>query len=122
MNAPHTRNRIDPSDKLAAAARAAGISSAINIREITMGRRRRQPAVDRPSKPPSPLPPHWPVGLRSITLADLMTASCRFPVGAASGENQLFCGETRDQPKGSPYCAGCRDRVSGKAKNDVVFH
>lgn len=52
------------------------------------------------------------------TLSDLSEGDCRFPVGAATGRAQLFCG----QPAGDgSYCPACAalTRVKGSAMSSA---
>lgn len=68
---------------------------------------------DRPPKVPDPLPPVWAPGATAKLLLDLELGDCRFPVGEASGVDQLFCGDdAHHQPAG--YCPTCARRVLAK--------
>jgi hypothetical protein len=55
-------------------------------------------------KPPKPMKA-WEVGPAAVDLVALPKGCCKFPVGAATGSDQLFCGEPRadDHPN---YCPG----------------
>lgn len=51
----------------------------------------------------------WPLTPRSATLLTLQACQCRWPVGHATGADQLFCGEARGE---GPYCPG-HARIAG---------
>lgn len=55
----------------------------------------------------------WPIPATAVRLLDLVATSCRYPVGEATGAEQLFCGAAKPAESG-PYCAACAPRVKGK--------
>ncbi|MGZ8362456.1 MAG: GcrA family cell cycle regulator [Caulobacteraceae bacterium] len=56
----------------------------------------------------------WPVPETALALLDLGPEHCRFPVGEATGADQLFCAAQR--PEGEAYCPACQPRAGGQRR------
>lgn len=100
-------------NRLHAAAAAAGMSIVDAAPPRAPRRGGRFADEDRPPKIPDPLPPTWAPGPNARLLADLEPGDCRFPVGDATGADQLFCGDDANHGTGG-YCPTCARRILPK--------
>lgn len=85
---------------------------------------RAQVDPDRPPKIPDPLPPTWAAGPGALLVLDLEPGLCKFPVGDASGVDQLHCGNPTHLHRDEPYCPTCATRIlpRGAPINPKVLH
>lgn len=77
------------------------------------GRNGRSAVMASPAPPAKPVAPSvWSVPATALELLALSTRHCRWPVGAAVGAEQLFCGSVR--AGADVYCAPHRDAAGGR--------
>jgi hypothetical protein len=74
--------------------------------------------VPAPMAVPTKIGSFWPIPSTAKTLTQLAARDCRFPVGEATGEGQMFCAAVA--PESAPYCLACATAIRGKTAGPIA--